>query len=146
MLVKLIFLITLAVPVFFFDIKYKRIPNWLTLGSWLLYGLFTALYEKQFPFSFLIASGIALLTYLLIYFITRKQMGLGDVKLALVLGGINGVIGWYFTNLFAVLLAVTLYLFLLSQKKVNRKSRIPFGPFLCAGGITNQILLGYGIL
>ena len=146
MSLKLVYLIGIAVPVFYFDIKYKKIPNWLTLGGWFCFALILILIEKQIPVQYFLTSVIALLSYLAVFFLSHRKLGMGDIKLALLLGGINGVIGWYFTNLIAAMTALIVFGILFLNKKVSPASKIPFGPFLCTGSIVNQVLIGYGIL
>lgn len=141
-LLNLIFLALFSIPVFYFDIRYKKIPNILSIGTWFLYLILIFLLQNQSPSLFILASLISFLSYLVIYFISRRKLGMGDAKLALLLGGIGGVSGWYFTNLFATLLALIFYLILKFQGKADRTTKIPFGPFLCTGSILNQCLTG----
>jgi len=139
---KLLILLLVSTAVIYFDLRFYRIPNWLTLGSWILYGLFLSIEKRAVPSKYIIASIIALISYILIFYISKKKLGMGDVKLSLFLGGINGVAGWYFTNLLASLSALLIFAVLYSMKKIDRKTKIPFGPFLCAGGILNQLIWG----
>ncbi len=143
---KLIYLLGLSIPVFYYDLKFRRIPNWLSFGSWLGFALILVLQEKTIPGEYFMMSIAALGSYLLVYFASKGRFGMGDVKLSLIMGGINGLLGWYFTNLIASVSAIIVFLILLFLKKVNFKTRIPFGPFLCTGGIAHQILSGNGIL
>jgi leader peptidase (prepilin peptidase)/N-methyltransferase len=64
-------------------------------------------------------------------------MGFGDVKLAGVLGLFLGYLGWgqLVVGAFgAFLLGGAFSLGLLALRRVNRKSGIPFGPWMLAGG------------
>jgi leader peptidase (prepilin peptidase)/N-methyltransferase len=63
-------------------------------------------------------------------------MGLGDVKLAGVLGAFLGFSGWAALAVGAFgafLLGGLLSVILLATRVVNRKSGIPFGPWMIAG-------------
>jgi len=70
----------------------------------------------------------------LLYLITKgKGMGLGDVKLAvfmgLFLGGQKTILAFYMAFVIGALVSLILMIF----KKANRKTLIPFGPFLILG-------------
>ncbi len=71
----------------------------------------------------------------LLYLMSRGGMGLGDVKFAGVLGiwiGFPGIV----VNLYlAFFLGGTVALLLCALHKANRKTRLPFGPCLCAGAV-----------
>ncbi|MGO4783455.1 prepilin peptidase [Cryobacterium sp. W22_MBD10_FK3] len=84
-----------------------------------------------------LVGGIAMFgMYLLLALASRGGMGLGDVKLAGVLGLYLGWLGWgplavgafgafLLGGLFSVMLIIT--------RRANRKSGIPFGPWMLAG-------------
>lgn len=69
--------------------------------------------------------------YGLLYFISKgKWVGFGDVKLGLFIGA---VLGWQKALLVLILANVLGFLFVvpgLLAKKLNRTSKVPFGPFL----------------
>ena len=74
----------------------------------------------------------------LLYLITKgKGMGLGDVKLAvfmgLFLGGLKTVLAFYVAFVVGALVSLVLMFF----KKANKKTLVPFGPFLIFGTITS---------
>ncbi|WP_147793626.1 A24 family peptidase [Cellulomonas sp. Y8] len=74
--------------------------------------------------------------YLVIFLVYPAGMGLGDVKLAGVLGLYLGWIGWsaVLVGWFAGFLLGGLFaVVLLARRRAGRKSAIPFGPFLIAG-------------
>lgn len=82
--------------------------------------------------------------YFVLFLINPRGFGFGDVKLAPALGAVLGWYGW------EILLVGTFagYLFgalygdgLILARRAGRKTAIPFGPFLLAGGFVG-ILLG----
>lgn len=76
------------------------------------------------------------LAFALVALAAPGSVGGGDVKLALLTGGITAWAGWAsFTLalLAAFLLAGLLTAALLALRRARRTTRIPFGPFLCAG-------------
>lgn len=96
-----------------------------------------------------IAGGIAAaLLLFLVVIISRGGMGMGDVKLAGLLGLMVGF-PLVFVALFVAIWAGGLVaVALLISRRKKRKEMLPFGPFLCIGGLTallwgRQILVWY---
>ena len=71
----------------------------------------------------------------LIYLMSRGGMGLGDVKFAGVLGIWTGFPGIVVNLYLAFFLGGAVALLLCALHKANRKTRLPFGPCLCAGAV-----------
>ena len=99
----------------------------------------------------LIGAAVLFGFYLLMALAYSAGMGLGDVKLAGVLGLYLGWLGWapLIVGAFSAFLLGGLFaLVLLITRRANRKSGIPFGPWMLAGawlGIFygEQIAIGY---
>jgi leader peptidase (prepilin peptidase)/N-methyltransferase len=128
--------ILLLVPIALIDLEHRIIPNALTaLGALLAIALGTAL-DPDGATTRLIAgaaSGGALLVVALAY---PRGMGMGDVKLAGVMGLFLGAS--VAPAMLIALLAGTLYGALLASRKgahAARKSTVPFGPFLAFGSL-----------
>jgi leader peptidase (prepilin peptidase) / N-methyltransferase len=84
----------------------------------------------------LAGAGILFAVYFLLWFIKPGGMGLGDVKLAGVLGAFLGFSGWAALavgGFGAFLLGGIVSIGLLITRKATRKSGIPFGPWMIAG-------------
>jgi leader peptidase (prepilin peptidase)/N-methyltransferase len=76
--------------------------------------------------------------YLLLVVIYPKGMGLGDVKLAGVLGLVLGWLGWPEVLLgwfLGFLLGAVVGVSLMALRRAGRKSKIPFGPFMLLGAL-----------
>lgn len=71
----------------------------------------------------------------LLYLMSRGGMGLGDVKFAGVLGIWTGFPGIVVNLYLAFFLGGTVALLLCALHKANRKTKLPFGPCLCAGAV-----------
>ncbi len=81
--------------------------------------------------------------YLLFQVSQGSWIGGGDVKLGFLIGAfllspLEAAVMLFIASLLGTLLTVPL----LASKKLNRKSRIPFGPFLIVGGIITML---YGV-
>ena len=159
----LLFLYTLLIPVTFIDLKYMIIPNGLVLtglvGGFILsiYHIFVkpfSLYQSSLwyePFIGMVSASGILFVIAIIGFIIYKNdgaMGMGDVKLFIPIGMI---LGWklaLLTLFLAIVLGGVISIILLILKIKDRKSAIPFGPFIAiatyiTGFFGNQILNWY---
>ena len=97
-----------------YDVRFRRIPNWLVLTGLVLgLGLNTYLFEWRGARASLLGIGIALLIYLPLYLL--RGMGAGDVKLMAAIGAIVGAANWFgiffISALLGGVMAVTLLLF-----------------------------------
>jgi prepilin peptidase CpaA len=91
----LVILTILLVAAAIFDIRYRRIPNWLTLGGVLagiLLNWFIGPPEGGVLYS-LAGLGGAFAVYLVLYLL--RAMGAGDVKLMAAIGAIVGLERWF---------------------------------------------------
>ncbi|ANS70776.1 type IV peptidase [Streptomyces lincolnensis] len=86
-------------------------------------------------------------SYFVLFLLTPRSFGFGDVKLALALGGVLGWYGWAIVMIgtFAGYLFGALYgIALILAGRASRTSRIPFGPFLLAGAFAGVLLGSHG--
>jgi leader peptidase (prepilin peptidase)/N-methyltransferase len=89
------------------------------------------------------AGGVAFGVLLVLALIAPTGMGMGDVKLAALLGLYLGWLGWptVFTGFFlGFLVQALLGLALLAARRVGRRSELPFGPALLAGALLSALL------
>ena len=123
------------------DFKSHRLPNqlvgWFTATQILIMGI-TGWMASDFD-RFGTALGIAAVTtivYLLLYLLSRGSLGMGDVKFAFPLGL---CVGWYSTDQWLVaifvsfLIAGLVAVIGLVTKRMTRKSRLAFGPYMFIG-------------
>lgn len=86
----------------------------------------------------LLSGALLCLGYLTVRFISPRAMGLGDVKLAFVLGLYLGFVSWwhlFYGTVFAFVLGGAVALALVLVRRANGKTAIPFGPFMLAGAL-----------
>jgi leader peptidase (prepilin peptidase)/N-methyltransferase len=135
-----LYLVAVGVALSFIDLDVKRLPNALTLPSYVVGAVAlsaAALLDHQ-PIRLLHAGvGMAALyaVYYLLMVLKPGGMGFGDVKLAGVLGMFLGFLGWgplVVGAFLAFLLGGLGGVGLLLVGKAGRKSRIPFGPYMVA--------------
>lgn len=125
------------------DIASHRLPNRL-VGAWALASALIvgalALVRGDIRGFLLGILGMILLggAYLLISFAAAGAMGMGDVKLAGVLGlnlGYYSLPALFFASALAFLLASCWVLGGVLLRKMTLKSAVPFGPFMICGAI-----------
>lgn len=159
----LLYLYTVLIAVAFIDLKHMIIPNGLVITG-LVGGLAVFLYHvfyKPFPLyesnlwytpiiGMFSASGVLFIIALigLLIYGNDGAMGMGDVKLLLPIGLF---LGWklaLLTLFLSIMLGGIISIILLIFRIKDRKSAIPFGPFIImatfiAGLYGNQILSWY---
>ena len=97
-------------------------------------------YAKELLISAFGGMLLGFLVFLLAYGLSRKSIGLGDVKLVAVLGFDLGM-SLVWTVMVAGLLLAGIYSCIqLARKKVSMKDAIPLAPFLAAGTILIMLL------
>jgi len=135
-----VLLITLSYIAMVFDINIKQIPNELILimiTIWLILIVPVLIYDMDFGINLLTDSLLGLLIgggiFMLVYIISRKGLGGGDVKFMAAAGLYLGFTGTIPAILYGTLLAAITGLVLLICKKIGRKDTIPLAPFLFVG-------------
>lgn len=140
-MVAFLYLAAITIALALIDLDVHKLPNVIVIPA---YGVSAALLGAASILSGtygpLLASGIAMaglfLLYLVMALVYPGGMGLGDVKLAGVLGIYLGWAGWGAVAVgafSAFLLAGIFSVVLLATKRAGRKSGIPFGPWMFVG-------------
>ena len=140
-LISLLILAFLSVPLFVIDVHHLRLPNMLTYSGILL-GIGLSLSQSISLHNFesfkncLIYGGLSFLFYYIINLISKGGMGLGDAKLAMMIGSLlysypASIL--VLANFLGFLLGAIYGIFLILKKRASRKTGIPFGPFLILG-------------
>ena len=115
------------------DIRKKRIPDKLVLAGTVA-GLAFVLIDPQREFlSSILGGATAGLVLLLIHYITKGGLGLGDVKLFGCSGIFLGLEGTVSAMLISAVLSGLFSMVLICLNPDNKKSEIPFAPFILAG-------------
>jgi prepilin signal peptidase PulO-like enzyme (type II secretory pathway) len=126
------------------DIRERRIPNYLTLGGFLLILLVKILIGNNSVSPYLISSALSFAVMAGVSLLTRDKLGMGDVKLSLSIGGILGVYYWLISLFLASLTALIFVFPFLLSRKMKRSDPIPFAPFLSLGALLTLWLKGKG--
>ena len=133
--------ISVLITISFIDFDYQIIPDRISIpGMFIFSSAFCFLPETTIMQSFLgiLAGGGILYAVAILYYLLRKQegMGGGDIKLLAMIGAATGIKGVLFTLFTGSLLgSLTGILAMLYMRISDTKFKIPFGPFLSAGTI-----------
>lgn len=153
-----IYFMSVLLIVFFIDLKHQIIPNGLVLTGLIGSAVFFVLrfwYKDSIlggaawysPLLGMVAtSGFLLLIAILGMLIYKGDaMGMGDVKIFLPIGLFLGLRLGIMALIFSVVIGGLSGLFLIITKLKDRKSQIPFGPFIVAGSFLS-LMFGQEVL
>lgn len=124
-----------------FDIRERRLPNWLTVPGALAILMCAAATGRGAP---ALAGAVSLFAiYLAMHLIAPAAMGAGDVKLAIGIGGLTGALGvdvWSLAAVAAPLLTAGMAVIV---RIVSAERAVPHGPSMCvaAAAATALVLL-----
>lgn len=128
--------VTMLVPVAFIDLDHRIIPNRILAPFALVAIALVAAYDSGAIAEHLIAGAAAGAFFFLAVLVYPSGMGMGDVKLAAVMGLFLGA-AIAPALLIALLAGVVVGASIIARKgaKEGRKTAVPFGPFLALGGL-----------
>jgi leader peptidase (prepilin peptidase)/N-methyltransferase len=140
-LIAFLWLAGVSVALALIDLDTHKLPNAIVLPSYLVGGiLLAAAGILNISLDALIGAGVGMAVLWTAYFLMAMLypggMGFGDVKLAGVLGLYLGFLGWgaLLVGAFAAFFLGGLYAIgLMIARKADRKSGIPFGPWMLIG-------------
>lgn len=140
-LVAFVYLAAISIALALIDLDTHTLPNAIVLPAYavglLLLGAAALLAEDPWlVLRALIGAAALFLVYFLMAIAYPGGMGFGDVKLAGVLGLFLGFLGWgqLVVGAFAAFLLGGLFsLALLALRRADRRTRIPFGPWMILG-------------
>lgn len=138
-----------GVALAYIDMDHRRLPDVLTLPAYpvelLLLGIAAAAGGGAWPYERALIGMAALFAgYFAMVLAYPGGMGLGDVKLAGVLGLFLGYLGWgaLAVGAFAAFLLGGLVGIGLLVAGAGRKAKIPFGPYMLAGALVGTLAGG----
>lgn len=150
-IVKIAIVYSVLLTVAMIDYKFHRIPNQILISACIIriclmcFELFYYENElfKGIVISCVIGAVISFLFLSIISKMTKQGIGMGDIKLFSVIGFSLGLLSAYYILFYALIILVVYTVIEKFRNKVDRKSKIPFGPFIYIGYIF--VLLAGGI-
>jgi len=141
----LLIIVTLLLFLTVFDLKYLILPDFAVI-TLIIISFLGVIFDEPNIIPYLVSASVGSGFLLILYLITKKRgIGFGDVKLAVFMGLFLGwpkiIIALYIAFIVGAIVGVVGIFF----KKITKKSKIAFGPFLILGTIVtwiwgNQIL------
>jgi len=134
-------LVSALVPITLIDLDHRRIPNVITGPAALAAVVALAVLKPAALPGHLLAGALAAGAFFVVALVAPGGMGMGDVKLA-------GVLGLYLGRavapaLFIALLAGSAVGAVIATRRgvaAARKTKVPFGPFLALGGVAGVLV------
>ncbi len=127
--------ISFLIIITFIDLRHMIIPDIVVYPA-ITIGLLISLFKGyEFLFDSVLGGIIGGFTIFLIIFLSRGGMGIGDIKLATMIGIFLGVNYIIMALILSFIIGGFIGIFLLLLKIKKRKDPIPFGPFLSIGAI-----------
>jgi leader peptidase (prepilin peptidase) / N-methyltransferase len=130
-----------SVPLAVIDLRTLRLPNVLTLSAYPIVAVLLLLpavlgdgwadYVRA-----LLAGAATLALFVVLHLVNPSGMGLGDVKLAGPMGALLGWLSWQAAMIGVVIgfvMVAVVGIAMILVRRANRKSALPFGPFMLAG-------------
>jgi leader peptidase (prepilin peptidase) / N-methyltransferase len=145
LMMALFFMVLLAVAVI--DVSHKIVPNRIVYPSLVGFAVLVAIGSVVGDHFHLAGAGLGFLAYggvlFLVAMVSPGGMGMGDVKLAALIGLVLGALGFRYVAVAAgvgILAGGIGALALLLFAHASRKKAIPFGPYLAAGAVVAAFL------
>lgn len=135
MITKCVFFIFFSIFLVIYDIKKLILPDYLLISLFLTLFFCDIIIKPNLILYNILSSFLGGTFFLFIYFITKKGIGLGDVKFSIVIGYFLGIKLWIFSILVSCFSAIFFYLLTMKLFKWNKNTKIPFGPFLAVSSI-----------
>ena len=121
-----------------YDIRERRLPNWLTMPGALAILAVAAAVGCGVP-ALLGAIGLAGL-YVVVHLISPAAMGAGDVKLAAGVGGLTGAFGFDVWALAAVIAPLLTAIWACVSVVRRSETAVPHGPSMCLATVVATTL------
>lgn len=129
-------LISLVIPVTVADITYRRIPNKILLFFTPLFIIYQLLFSTITIGNALLGALAAFILLLLILFLSRGGMGVGDLKYLTVLGFVFGLKGFLLLFFLSTVYGTMGGLVTMKVQNGDKKMMIPFGPYIGLAALT----------
>lgn len=116
------------------DLKHRIVPNKLVLPA-MIVAPFAALLWGHSPMSIALGGMVHFAMFALSAAVMRGAIGMGDVKLAIVLGMLTGFPGVFLSLMAAAVLSGVISLALVVTRVRSLRDYIPFAPFMLGGAL-----------
>ena len=144
-----VFFISMLWSCAWYDFSLHIIPNRILIGGLIIRAVLFSVQLLAEPsqiryivLSALMAASGLVIAAALCRLVVPKSVGMGDIKILAVMGLYLGMLNTWGAVFFSLLVLFFASVFLLITKKADRKTEMPFAPFLLIGTICAAILTG----
>jgi leader peptidase (prepilin peptidase) / N-methyltransferase len=134
-IVLVVFVVVVMALLAWYDLKERIIPNRIVLPAWAVVLASQLMLHSDHSSEWLVASGAVTGAFLVPALVYPEGLGMGDVKLAGLIGaalGYNVLTGLLVSTVLAGSFAAAI---LVHRGSAARRTTIPYGPFLAAGAV-----------
>ena len=125
--------VSFLIVIFVYDLKYMYILDLFTIPAMVIAVIFNVWLGQMYFATYIIGAIIIGGFFFLQFFVSKgKWVGGGDIRLGILIGLMLGLAQGLVALFLAYIFGSIIGLILLSLKKVDRKTEIPFGTFLTA--------------
>ena len=122
------------------DLRIHILPNIINftgIAAAFIISLFGSIISSDLRpvWDFLAGGAVCGAPLLIISIVSKRGMGMGDVKFAVLIGSFLGVSGGLSAVWLSIVLGGLYSFILIAAKKATRKTAIPFGPFMVVGAL-----------
>lgn len=132
--------IGLIMPITFIDLEHQIIPNVLSVPG-VLAGIVLTYLTGGLWWESLAGAVLGFGIIVAIIILSRGGMGWGDSKLLAMIGAFWGMRLVFFSLILGSFIGCIVGIYLMVAKGANRKTAVPFGPFLAGGAVLSLELL-----
>ncbi len=136
-------LLLFAIPITIFDLRQYRIPDYLTFGGIFFFIVLKVVRGGSSPALIALECGLGFGVFWAIHHLTRGKMGLGDAKYSALIAVAVGLLPWFVTLFIASVAGVLFALVMILVFGMDRRTQIPFAPFLTLGAVLALLLRGF---
>lgn len=134
--IYLLIISCLLIIIFVYDLKHYIIPDKIIYPAIVIVFLYKIIFDFQTSnfYSLILSALVAFGFFFLLWLVSRgRWMGLGDAKLAFLMGFFLGYPKILIAMFSAFLIGAIIGIGLMASGKKTLKSQVPFGPFLVVG-------------
>lgn len=124
------------------DFEHHRVLNVMLAPAALVVAVVSLLPLAPGPLNMLLGGAVGFGVFLLLAIIGRGALGMGDVKLAGVVGMMTGYPGVLTALAIGAILGAVAALLLLASRKATRKTAIAYAPYLAVGALVTIWTMG----
>jgi|WetSurMetagenome_2_1015567.scaffolds.fasta_scaffold189655_1 leader peptidase (prepilin peptidase) / N-methyltransferase len=137
-IIRLFLYILVLIILAVFDLKRGIIPNKIVYPAIILTILLN-IFSSEIGIVMSLIGGFSLAAFLFITSLVLKNMGMGDVKLALLIGLMTGFPEGIIALFSGIFIGGLAAIFLVVTRLKKRKDTMPYGPFLVGGAVFTLI-------